>query len=288
MRYPLGAPVRVGPPDNPILVRDLTQLSKPLVDAGTITLTVQKPDLTTLPPYTPTRDQLGTYHQDLPTSDLATAGHYQWKIVTTGTGAGVWYGDFDLFDPFDVAVLPLQDAKDMLNIAQSKTTFDAEIQVWIDTIGAGLEKLTGGPLVNRSISEYCKALRSYREIAVRYRPLVSVTSITDNATGTVLPLTDLDVDTNAGIIRRKLQLPFWSRGPYYTVVYVAGWGVPTPPAFNAAARIILAHLWETQHGPSTRPVLGGEETAVDYGLGFAVPNRAAELLAPYALETALG
>ena len=46
MRYPQGSPVRIGPPDNPILVRDLTQSSKPLVDAGTITLTLQKPDAT--------------------------------------------------------------------------------------------------------------------------------------------------------------------------------------------------------------------------------------------------
>ena len=283
MRYPQGSPVRIGPPDNPILVRDLTQSSKPLVDAGTITLTLQKPDATTAT-FTPTRDDVGTYHQDLTASDLSQVGPYQWKIVVTGNGAGVTFGNFDVFDPLTVAILPLQDAKDMLNIPQTNTTYDTEIQAWIDTILASLEKLTGGPLVNRSITEFVKVGHAYRSFSVRQRPLVSVTSITDNATGTALPTTDLDIDPNSGIVRRELQLPFWARGPFYTVVYTAGWGVPTPPAFNGAARIILDHLWATQHGPSVRPTLAGDDLAQDFGLGFAVPNRAVELMSPYLTE----
>jgi hypothetical protein len=51
-----------------------------------------------------------------------------------------------------------------------------------------------------------------------------------------------------------------------------------PAAFNVAARIILQHLWETQHGPSARPSMGGEETMIMPGWGFAIPNQAAELL----------
>lgn len=284
-RYPSGQPVTI-----PVTVKQRnTDGSYSLVDPTTLVLTVKRSsDGTTTTYPSLTHDGTGQFHQDVPAADTSQVDHYQWKAVSTGPGAGVAYGDFDVFDALDVSVLPLQDAKDMLNITATKTTYDAEIQTWIDTIEAGLEKLTGGPLVNRSVTEFCKVTRSYREIAVRQRPLVSVTSITDNATGTALSLTDLDPDYNAGIIRRKLQLPFWARGPYYTVVYTAGWGVPTPPAFNGAARIILAHLWDLQHGPSTRPTLGGDETTVDYGLGFAIPNRAAELLAPYALETALG
>ena len=63
------------------------------------------------------------------------------------------------------------------------------------------------------------------------------------------------------------------------VTYVAGWGVAVPAAFNTAARIILQNLWETQHGPSARPQMGVQGDMVTMpGLGFAIPNQAAELL----------
>lgn len=281
MRYPLGQPVRLS-----TTVKDLTGT---LVNATTLTLTVQKPDASTQAYAAPTNDSTGAYHQDVPAADLAMNGHYQYKWVATGTGAGVSFSAFDVFDPFEIAVLSRQDAKDQLNIDAAVSRFDAEIDIWVATVESTLEKLTGGPLVNTTVTEFVEVSRSYRSLAVRRRPLVSVTSITDNATGTAIPTTDLDVDTNAGIIRRKLDLPFWSRGPYYTVVYVAGWGTAVPAAFNAAARIILDHLWETQRGPSARPTMSGDDPTTDtYGLGFAIPNRAAELMGPYTVETALG
>lgn len=276
-RYPSGQPIRLS-----TTVTDVA--TGALVNAGTLTLTIQQTDGTTTTYSSPTNDTTGKYHQDIPAADIATVDHYQYKWVSTGAGAGVSFGSFDVFDPLAVSVLPLQDAKDMLNIPQTTTTWDTEIQSWIDTIIAGLEKLTGGPLINRTVTEFVKVGHAYRSFSVRQRPLVSVTSITDNATGTALAITDLDIDTNSGIVRRKLQLPFWARGPFYTVVYTAGWGVPTPPAFNGAARIILDHLWATQHGPSVRPSLAGEDLAQDFGLGFAVPNRAIELMAPYLTE----
>lgn len=278
MRYPSGQPVRLS-----TTVKDL---SGALVNATALTMTVQKPDASTQAYAAPANDGTGLYHQDVPAADLSQIGHYAYKWVATGTGAGVSYGSLEVFDPFDISVLPLQDAKDMLNIPQTTTTYDAEIQSWIDTIGAGLEKMTGGPLVNRSIVERAEVC-GWREILLRKRPVVSVQSIADQA-GQALSLTDLDVDTNSGVVRRRLGLPFITLWPVVTVTYTAGWGVPTPPAFNRAGAIILDHLWQTQHGPSIRPSMAGDETTVDYGLGFAIPTRAAELLAPYAAETATG
>ena len=40
-----------------------------------------------------------------PTSPVI--GHYQYTWTSTGTGAGVSFGDFDVFDPFEPALLPL-------------------------------------------------------------------------------------------------------------------------------------------------------------------------------------
>jgi hypothetical protein len=121
-------------------------------------------------------------------------------------------------------------------------------------------------------------------MAVRQRPLVSVTSITDVASGVAQSTSDLEVDTNSGVIRRKLGWPFLGRGGAYTVVYTAGWGTAVPPSFNEFARIVLEHLWQTQHGPSLRPSIGGEEEVTLPGWGFAIPNRAVELIAWAMLE----
>lgn len=272
-RYPAGQPIRVS-----TTVRDL---SGTLVNAGTLTLTVAKPDGTTQAYSTPTNDSTGTYHQDIPASDLTQNGHYQYAWVSTGTGAGVAPGEFDVYDPFEVAVLPLQDGKDALNIPQATTTYDSEIASYIATIQSSLERATGGPIVNRTVTERSEMMTNQTVIPVRQRPLVSVTSITSASGGAIDISGGLDLDVNAGLIRRKLGLPFY--GPFFqwlpqvTVTYVAGWGTSVPAAFGSFARIVLQHLWSSQRGPAAMP-MGADATVMIPGFGFAVPNMAAELL----------
>jgi hypothetical protein len=266
-------------------VRDLSgDLAVP--DALTLLVKLAQADGTQLVTGTyaaPTLDSTGNYHQDIPAADLAQNGHYQYAWTATGTEAGVAFGDFDVFDPFETAVLPLSDAKDALNIPQSTTTSDSEIQGYVATITSCLERMTGGPLVNRAVTERSEMQSWQTVIPVRQRPLVSVTSITGASGGAIDISAGLDLDVNAGLIRRQLGLPFY--GPFFqwlpmvNVTYVAGWGTSVPAAFNSAARIILQHLWMTQHGPSVRPsMFGGEDTVTMPGFGFAIPNAAAELL----------
>jgi hypothetical protein len=282
-RYPLGAPVRLS-----TTVRQLnTDGTTTLVNAGTLTLLVKLAQadgtqLTTGTYATPTLDSTGNYHQDIPVTDLTATGHYQYAWTSTGAGAGVSFGEFDVFDPFETSVLPLQDAKDQLNIPQATTTSDTEIASYIATIESCLEKATGGPLVNRTVSERSEMMSNQTVIPVRQRPLVSVTSII-SASGAAIDISGgLDLDVNAGLIRRQLGLPFY--GPFFSwlpqvdVLYVAGWGVAVPAAFNSFARIVLQHLWTSQRGPAAMPMGGGEMVTVP-GFGFAVPNMAAELLA---------
>ena len=279
-RYPSQQPIRLS-----TTIRDVTGT---LVNATTLTLLVKIAQadgtwLTTGTYPSPANDSTGTYHQDIPVTDLAAAGHYQYTWTATGTGAGVSFGDFDVFDPFETAVLPLGDGKDALNIPQATTTYDTEIAAYIATIGSSLERATGGPLVNKTITAERAEMMSYQTvIPVRQRPLVSVTSIM-NASGSNIDISGgLKLDVNAGLIRRPLGLPFY--GPFFQwlpevyVTYTAGWGTSVPAAFNAFARIVLQHLWSSQHGPSARPSMGGGETVTIPGFGFAVPNMAAELL----------
>jgi len=190
-----------------------------------------------------------------------------------------------VFDPFEVSVLPLQDAMDALNItaAQRTAAIDNEVLQYVETIQGCLERMTGGPLVNKAIAERAEIQGSYTVLLVRQRPLVSVTSIVSVASGQAIDISaGLDLDANASTIRRKLGYPFY--GPYFTwlpamtVNYVAGWGTSVPAAFSAAGRIILQNLWQTQHGPSQRPSMGADEMVTMPGFGFAIPNQAAELL----------
>jgi hypothetical protein len=271
-RYPNGAPVRVS-----TTVRDLTGA---LVNPGGITLTVQKPDGTTLPYPAPVNDGTGLFHQDINALDLTANGHYQYSWVSTGVGAGVAVGTFDVFDPLEVTVLSLQDGKDMLNIPQATTTYDSELAAWIASIQSSLERYTGGPVINRQVTERAEVTAGYTAICLRQRPVVSVASITPDS-GAALTITDLKIDGNAGVLRRAMGLPFYvvvtGGPPWVTVAYTAGWGTSVPPAFNSFARIVLDHMWATQRGPASLP-MGSEETVAVPGFGFAIPHRAAELL----------
>jgi hypothetical protein len=276
MEYPLGQPVTIN-----TTVRDRTGA---LVDAGTLTLVVKIAAVdgtqTTTGTYaSPVHDSLGTYHQDIPVTDLVSIGHYQYVWTSTGTGAGAVPGDFDVYDPYRTAVISLQDAKDMLNIAQAATTYDTEIASFVATIESSLRGMTGGPIVNRTVAaERCEFNGWYQMLQVRQRPLVSVTSITSVLSGTAIDVTSLDINGAARTIRRKDGSPFSSDSTVVLVTYVAGWGTQVPPSINSAARVILAHLWDTQHGPSQRPSMGAIEMVTPPGFGFAVPAYAAELL----------
>ena len=230
-----------------------------LVNAGALTLLVKTAAAdgtwTTTGTYTtPTNDSTGLYHQDIPVTDLVAAGHYQYTWTSTGTGAGVSFGEFDVFDPFETSVLPLQDAKDALNIPQATTTSDAEIASYIATIKSNLEKATGGPLVNRTVTERSEMMSNQTVIPVRQRPLVSVTSIA-SASGSNIDISGgLDLDVNAGAHPAET-------GPAVlrAVLHLAAAGhrrlrgrvgrVSVPAAFNTFARIVLQHLWNTQRGP---------------------------------------
>ncbi len=273
MRYPNGQPVRVS-----AAVRDLTGT---LTNAGTLTLVLSKPDGTTQTYPSPTNDSAGNYHQDIPAGDLTQNGHYQYAWTATGSGAGVSVGDFDVYDPFETAVLPLQDAKDMLNIPQATTQYDSEILNWVASIQSSLQRFTGGPIVNTTVTERVEAVAGLTKMCLRQRPVVSVQSITSESSGGSLSMADIKVDTNAGIVQRALGLPFYGPffmwQPWFIVVYTAGWGTSVPAAFNDFARIVIQNLWETQRGPAALPMTS-EETVNIPGFAFAIPNRAAELL----------
>lgn len=282
-RYPLGGDVELGP----ILVKNGAGV---LSDAdGGLVLTIQNPDATTTAYSSLTHDSLGTYHQNLLTASLTQLGHYQWKsAASVGGSVGVGFGEFDIFDPFEVQLLSLQDAKDALRIPQLNTTNDTKLLRKMASIESDIEMLIGGPVITRQITERVELTSGYTALVLRKRPVVSVVSITSVASGGALSIADMEVDPVANIVRRKLGLPFY--GPYFTwmpimtVVYTAGLGTTAPPAIAEAAEMILIHQWTTQRGAAPVPGQGGGDTVAMPGMEYGIPGMAAEKLSPFMQE----
>lgn len=117
-------------------------------------------------------------------------------------------------------------------------------------------------------------------LVLSHAPVSSVTSITGSSSLTPLAVpADAIVDLPSGIIR--LTAPFTRWHGAITVTYTTGDTIS--PAVQLAVFIVAGHLWETQRGAASLPSPGMDATPMmssgDYG--YAMPNRAKELLAPF-------
>jgi hypothetical protein len=96
-RYLLGNPVRLS---NTVRQRNADG-TLTLVNPTTAVYTVLRPDGTTQTYSSPTSDGTGLLHQDLSdTADVTQLGVYQWKLKTTGAGAGTATGSFQIVESF--------------------------------------------------------------------------------------------------------------------------------------------------------------------------------------------
>jgi hypothetical protein len=104
---------------------------------------------------------------------------------------------------------------------------------------------------------------------------VSLTTITPvYSWSPAVAVGEVDVHLDTGVITRLNGWPFW--GPY-NVTYKAGRAV-VQSSLRTAGMLIVQHLWDTRRGQSSNPRYGGDDTVILPGWGYAIPNRAAELL----------
>lgn len=169
--------------------------------------------------------------------------------------------------------ITLEELKKHLNIPAAKTVDHVELELARGSAEEGVEFLVG-PVIHATVTETVHPSRSGVAVLAKC-PVVSVTSVLSNGVSVTHAL-----NAEAGIIS---GLP-WAGD--LVVTYTVGRTV-LPDSIRLAALIIAAHLWDTQRGPATSP-LQEEETTEVPGLGYAVPNRALELLAPYLLAPAVG
>jgi hypothetical protein len=243
-----------------------------LVSSGTMGLTITLPDGTTavVTPVAPV--SAGVYQHDYQT---VQAGRHSARWVGTGSNPGAHVEVFDV-RPADVPYLvSLQDIKDQTNI--TNTVSDEELRGYLESATGVVERTLGQAVVKRSRTEEHQIGRG--ALVLNWTPVVAVTALSLVDGTYTWNVNDLHV-TPAGVVTAPLKT-----APYghVTVTYTAGMAV-VPEEYGLAAKIIVQHLWETQRGTGGGPRAGGlADTLMSgsggySGKGYAIPNRALELL----------
>ncbi|MFC8277188.1 hypothetical protein ACFUJR_32590 [Streptomyces sp. NPDC057271] len=272
MPYDLGEVVPLG-----TTVRDAAGA---LANAGLMALTLTLPDgtTTTVSPVDPT--STGTYGYDYAT---VQAGRHTVRWLATGLNAGAYTDSFDVRESAPPGILSLADAKK--HLSKTGTADDDEIRSWVESITAGIEGYCG-PVIVRTVVQRVNFHRA-STVALRSNPAIELVAVEPLLTGgSGYDVGDLDLDPDTSIVRRL------DGGMLYgPLLFTYRVGRPiAPAALTSAARIILQHLWRTRQGPA-RPQRGTQDFDVNepvQGFGYAIPNRALQLMEPYRLPPGVG
>ncbi|PWK81729.1 hypothetical protein C8D88_116141 [Lentzea atacamensis] len=264
------------------LTVDIKDSNGAAANAGAVTLTITLPDGTTSAPSV-SNPSTGRYQVDYAT---VQAGRHIVRWVATGANASAYTDAFDVAEATPPLILSLRDGKKQLNLPLTSTTHDEELRDFIAAVTDAVEFFTG-PVVVRTYSERIEGDRPV--LALSHTPVVSVTSIVPILTGgTTYDVADADVDADTGVV--QLVDGTWFKGPL-RATYKSGRRV-MPGSVGIASRIILQHLWRTQRGPVStvraRGASADDDTTYVPGLGYAIPNRALELLQRYRLAPEVG
>lgn len=267
---PLAAEA-VDPGGNPVNPTGAT-LTITLPDGTTVTPTVTNPPTTT-----------GQYSVDYVTEQ---PGRHAVRWVFTVPNSA--YTDvFDVREEVPPLIVSLADAKKHLNLTSSRS--DEEVRAWLESITEGVENLAG-VCVRRTFSErHDTPGCGFPQLVLHRTPVLALVSVRGILSlGRTYDVAGLDVDGETGIVQRLDGHRLY--GPL-RVTYTAGRQV-IPASIRDAAKIILKHLWRTQYGASR--ALGDVGGTDDYsvteavpGFGYAIPNRALQLLEPYRLPPAV-
>lgn len=244
-------------------------------NAGNMALTITLPDSSTVTVASVTAAPTGSYAYAYPTTQ---AGRHTVRWLATGANARAYVDVFDVREAAPPMLFSLASAKAKLDIPATSTGDDEELREFIEATTAAVEFFVG-PVARRTVQQ---VVCGDREAWVLHTtPVLAVTAITPlQSWQQAIDVGVLDVDTHTGILRRTDWLWFFSGD--YRVTYTAGRAI-VPPNVSLAAKLILQHLWRTNFGASRglSGVGGGDDflaTEQVPGFGYAIPNRALQLL----------
>lgn len=238
-------------------------------DATQVTLTITLPDQTAVTP-TVSHTGTGVYAVDYLTTQV---GYHRVRWLATGANADAYPDVFHVFPSNPEFLVPQRQALRKLRLTAPTADDIEDVREYMAAATAVIERHRGEVVTPRAVTEFVEG--GGRSLILRQTPVISLTSVTPLA-GAGIDVAGLVVaKPNAGIVRFRSS--GWFTG-LHEVVYAAGRTV-IPSNYVRAALIIIEHLWQTE-----RPFATGMDGAYDdsmtivRGMGFAVPNRAIELL----------
>jgi hypothetical protein len=262
---------------------------------GTVVATVTLPDGTTSTPAVTHVGAAGSgQYQALYTT--TQAGHHIITWAVAGTTPGSYTDSFEVQAATDPTIVSLAEAKEILKLSTAQ--YDLQVQGHNAACTDVIEYYCG-PVVQRTIIEELPSHGT--EMFLSKPPVLQLLAWTVlpaqfSAQGITLPsppspmlrtrlygleypLTQLHVDNERGIVTHTGGLPFIYCA--YAWQYSAG-RVIIPAGIYEAAKVILKHLYAVERGGQaggTQAAYGESETTMT-PLGFAIPNRAFEMMRP--------
>lgn len=237
-------------------------------------------------------------------ADTAVAGQFmgKWTVTFSGGQTQSWPTvgyievtvEEDLVTPGGARLVGLGEVKDHLRIPASDRIHDNRLTRMIDSVVPVIENITG-PILQRNVDEWYDG--GLVRLSLRSRPVISVAAVTEYRGPIAYPLTQVptpDLGTiysymfepPGSVVRRTVGGGMTSFPGGYDmvhVVYTAGYAVVPTNIREGALELIRVNYQQTEQG--VRPAFGSGGSVDDdlrgtLMLGFFVPGRVRELLAP--------
>lgn len=168
-----------------------------------------------------------------------------------------------------------------LNMTTASSSDQIELATHLEA-AVGIVEGEVGPMVPRAVTE--RVYSPTGTLVLRTGNVLELSAVESVGNGIVAPI-GAAVPVDLATIDADGGLLYGTVPGSYRVTYTAGYD-PVPAALRLAVLIVAAHLWDTQRGRGARPRTvaigqGGGDQQVSVPMGFLVPNRALELMAPY-------
>jgi len=243
-----------------------------LTTAAAAVLTITQPDGTAATPAVPAPATAGQYSVDWLPSQPGLH-HVRWTFTTPADA----YADvLDVRPAAPPAMFSLADAKKQVNIPEDVTRDDDELREWAASATSAVEYFVGA-VVPRTVTAIVTG--GGTALVLPTTPVLALTAIEPvTSVQQSVAVAVLAADPDTGVVDRTDGLAF--PPGRYRLTYSAGRTVITAN-ISKAGQLILQHLWRTQRGGSRASTGGGDDYAVTEpipGLGYAIPNRALQLL----------
>lgn len=182
-------------------------------------------------------------------------------------------------------ILTLAEAKAFMPEYVASTAKDALLETYIDALTA-VAKHHLGPVVAEEVIEEIPASTT-GPLFLRYPNVVSITSLTEYASGTGTVLTAEDYDTEGtyqlrhGMLYRRSGWADtrWTSGTTIRVVYQAGYTGDDLATIKLGAKRLLKHWWGLDQGSASQTF--GEPVDTTPGDFTDLPNSVQNVWRPY-------